>query len=139
MSLHEGAKVAVRAEFIRNGCEVSSGGKPQDFAIRTPKGSLYDVRVRSLKKGTYFLLEKTNFKIRPFQLLAFVRWEEGGGSPGLYLIPSSVNGKMNPILLSYDYDEAKQSPPEFGFRITISSMAALRQDYTFRQTLAQLK
>jgi hypothetical protein len=138
MSLHENAKAAVRAEFIRNGCEVSPASRPQHFAIRTPKGSLYDVRVKSLQSGKYLLLEKTNFKIRPSQLLAFVRWEEDR-SPGLYLIPSSVNGKMNSILLSYDYDDTKKSPPEFGFRITIDSMAALRKDYSFRQTLTQLE
>jgi hypothetical protein len=137
LQLNQSAKEHTEAEFTRLGCVVSQAPRPNQFIVRTPSGKSYNVQVRSLRLGRYAFVTKKNFKIEPSQLLVFVRFEDEK-APEMFLIPSSVKGKPNPIFEDRRQSETHPSEPEWGLSLTAATMAKLRQENSFTKILSRL-
>jgi hypothetical protein len=87
--------------------------------------------------GRYAFVTKKNFKIEPSQLLVSVRFEDEK-APELFLIPSSVKGKANPIFEDRRQTVTHPSEAEWGLSLTVATMAKLRSENTFSKILAKL-
>jgi hypothetical protein len=138
--LNRSAKEEVQSAFVGHRCTVSLSKRPFNFVVRTPKGRQLNVVVRSFrseKKTTYIFIEKAAFNPDPALFLAVVRFEEGS-TPGLFLIPSWVDGGPNPLFENRPYTDKHKSPPEWGLTLSEVKMGILRNEWPFRETVARL-
>jgi len=138
LQLGKFAEYLVKMEFVLYGCDVFSSEVDDhgiDFVIRTKAGNHFDVQVKSFrvipgKNTPYVFLEKQKFQIHSSRLLVLVHFVINQ-PPTLYLLPSSVNGEPNPLFVSRDYGEGRQSAPEWGMTLSKRNIERLSQESAF--------
>jgi hypothetical protein len=139
------AEYLVKMEFVMCGCDVFSSEVDDhgiDFVVRTRQGNHYDVQVKSVrlepgKSTPYVFLQKSKFVVHPSLLLCLVQFVNGE-APTLWLVPSCVDGKPNPIFESRDYGEGKKSSPEWGLTLSKKKLALLCQNCSFGAVVGSL-
>lgn len=138
------AEYLAKMEFTLCGCDVFTSEVDDhgiDFVIRTRQGCHYDVQVKSfrLRAGTtpYVFVRKDKFNIHPSLLLVLVQFVSGM-PPTIFVVPSAVGERPNPIFESRDYGEGKKSKPEWGLTLSKDKLASLARECSFEGALAKL-
>ena len=142
LQLGKYAEYFTKMEFVMRGCDVFTCEVDDhgiDFVVRTQDGKHYDVQVKPFRlvagKGTpYVFLQKTKFKIHDSLLLALVQFINGE-PPILYLLPSRLNGKPNPLFVDRKYEGLK-SKAEWGLALSKDIRRRLADEYSF-ETVAE--
>ncbi|MGA3055636.1 MAG: hypothetical protein ABSD63_15620 [Candidatus Korobacteraceae bacterium] len=148
------AEYLAKMEFVLCGCEVFTSevdDRGIDFVIRSRQGTdtesglpsvhYYDVQVKSFRskksQTPYIFLPQDKFEISPTSLLVLVQFERAK-PPILYLLPSSVQGKPNPLFEDRKYGEGKKSPPEWGLTVSKKKLELLIKDCCFQEAVTRL-
>jgi hypothetical protein len=122
------AEYFVKMELTLHGIDIYTADVDDrgiDFVARTPKGSFYEVQVKSLRESGYIFFEKSKFELRANLVAAIVIFRQGE-PPTPFLIPALEWLKPNSLLANRDY-EGKKSAPEWGLNISKKNWPLLEQ------------